>query len=222
MDSIPKVKCKKTPTTDTEIRLAEVAEDFQPYLSFCKTVKNWRTEIFNYFDDPVGRRFSNGPVEAIVGSIKNISRAGYGYSFEALRGKVIFGESRFVAKTGRKKPRPASGKRSYKDSCLEFMSGHLSEGICMDVEALFSTDIPSLTEIRKVYVKHTAAEFVELLNLNNNISIPFLISAKLLDTMVFEYQDELLRQGIPVETLKEVEPIYEALFALDSVMGVAP
>jgi hypothetical protein len=46
---------------------------------------NWETEIFNYFDHPI----TNAYTEALNGLIR---RMGRGYSFEALRAKILFTE----------------------------------------------------------------------------------------------------------------------------------
>lgn len=50
-----------------------------------KTVENWRTEIFAFFDHP----FTNAYTEARNRLIKDLSRAGRGYSFDRIRAKAI-------------------------------------------------------------------------------------------------------------------------------------
>jgi len=52
------------------------------------SMANWHTEIFNYFDVPV----TNAYTECVNGIIKIANKNGRGYSFEALRAKMIFVE----------------------------------------------------------------------------------------------------------------------------------
>lgn len=63
----------------TELRPA-----FQPILT---AVNNWHDEIFNYFD----HRITNAFTEAMNGITRIINRNGRGYSFEAIRAKMIYG-----------------------------------------------------------------------------------------------------------------------------------
>jgi transposase len=58
---------------------------FQPILT---AMTNWETEIFNYFDHPI----TNAYTEALNGLIKMVNRTGRGYSFEALRAKILYTE----------------------------------------------------------------------------------------------------------------------------------
>lgn len=53
--------------------------------SLASTVDNWRDEIFNYFDHP----FTNAYTEARNRLVKDLSRAGRGYSFPKIRAKAI-------------------------------------------------------------------------------------------------------------------------------------
>jgi transposase len=50
-----------------------------------RAMRNWRTEILNYFDYPI----TNGYTEALNGSIKVVNRNARGYSFDVLRAKVL-------------------------------------------------------------------------------------------------------------------------------------
>jgi hypothetical protein len=47
--------------------------------------KNWRNEIFNYWD----HRITNAFTESLNGKIRELHRAGRGYSFEVLRARII-------------------------------------------------------------------------------------------------------------------------------------
>lgn len=53
-----------------------------------KALTNWQEEIFNYFDHPI----TNAYTESLNGLIRVMNRMGRGYSFEALRAKMLFTE----------------------------------------------------------------------------------------------------------------------------------
>lgn len=53
---------------------------------FISTVGNWHTEIFNYFDN----RYTNAQTESLNNVIREIDRAGRGYTFAVLRAKVLY------------------------------------------------------------------------------------------------------------------------------------
>lgn len=50
-------------------------------------MKNWEKEVFNYFD----HGFTNATTEALNGLSKIINRTGRGYSFRAVRAKMLYG-----------------------------------------------------------------------------------------------------------------------------------
>ncbi len=60
-----------------------------------KAVQNWRNVIFSYFDHPI----TNAYTESINSLIRVMNRLGRGYSFEALRAKVLFTEGLHKKKT---------------------------------------------------------------------------------------------------------------------------
>ena len=60
----------------------ELSPAFHPLLT---AMENWHTEIMAYFD----HRMTNGPIEALNGLLKLAQRMGRGYSFEAIRAKVL-------------------------------------------------------------------------------------------------------------------------------------
>lgn len=74
----------------------ELAVTFGPIRT---AVNNWRNEIFNYFD----HRATNALTEALNGVAKGIQRTGRGYSFPAIRAKMLY--SRHLHK-----PRPRYGE----------------------------------------------------------------------------------------------------------------
>src|SRR5699024_11190946 len=51
-----------------------------------KAVNNWEEEIFNYFYSPI----TNAYTESLNRLIKTMNHVGRGYSFEALRAKILF------------------------------------------------------------------------------------------------------------------------------------
>lgn len=59
-----------------------------------RAVENWKPEIFNYFDV----RVTNAYTEAMNGMAKIANRTGRGYSFEAIRAKILFGQALHVRK----------------------------------------------------------------------------------------------------------------------------
>lgn len=83
--------------TDRELLTA-----FQPLLT---AMHNWREEVFAYWD----HRITNACTEALNGIAKLIERNGRGYSFKAMRAKMLF--SKALQKQPTPKPRrsPAGG-----------------------------------------------------------------------------------------------------------------
>lgn len=64
---------------------SELNEAFNPIRT---AVGNWSPYIFNYFDHPV----TNAYTESLNNLIRVMNRLGRGYSFEALRAKILFSE----------------------------------------------------------------------------------------------------------------------------------
>jgi len=63
----------------------EIIPHFEPIIT---AVRNWHHEIFNYFDHPI----TNAYTESLNSLIRIMNRLGRGYSFEALRAKILFTE----------------------------------------------------------------------------------------------------------------------------------
>ncbi|MBC7618090.1 MAG: transposase [Candidatus Saccharibacteria bacterium] len=61
--------------------------------------QNWMPEILNYFDHPV----TNAYTESLNSLIRVMDRMGWGYSFEALRAKILFTEGAHHKKRTRPK-----------------------------------------------------------------------------------------------------------------------
>ena len=53
---------------------------------FISTVGNWYTEIFNYYDN----RYTNAQTESLNNVIREVDRAGRGYTFPVLRAKILY------------------------------------------------------------------------------------------------------------------------------------
>ncbi len=63
----------------------ELQSAFEP---LTKAMANWETEVFAYFD----HRITNAYTESLNSLIRVMNRLGRGYSFEALRAKMLFTE----------------------------------------------------------------------------------------------------------------------------------
>ena len=65
---------------------ANADEDCHAFDGFISTVANWHTEIFNYFDN----RYTNAQTESLNNVIREVDRAGRGYTFPVLRAKILY------------------------------------------------------------------------------------------------------------------------------------
>ncbi len=67
--------------------LSNVPKELMIYFEdLIKAMTNWEEEIFNYFTSPI----TNAYTESLNRLIKTINHVGRGYSFEALRAKILF------------------------------------------------------------------------------------------------------------------------------------
>ncbi|SFM47455.1 Transposase [Salibacterium qingdaonense] len=67
--------------------LSNVPKELMTYFGdLIKAMTNWEEEIFNYFTSPI----TNAYTESLNRLIKTINHIGRGYSFEALRAKILF------------------------------------------------------------------------------------------------------------------------------------
>lgn len=69
----------------------EVREAFHPLV---RVMENWHPHIFAYFDHPI----TNAYTESLNNLIRVMNRLGRGYSFEALRAKILFSEGVYKVK----------------------------------------------------------------------------------------------------------------------------
>lgn len=83
---------------------ASIPEAQEEYWSdLVKASKNWQTEILAYFR--CGKFITNATTESMNRRIRDLNREGRGYSFEALRGKMLFGHPhKIVVLGGRQSP----------------------------------------------------------------------------------------------------------------------
>jgi transposase len=63
-----------------------IPDNMVHFKEIAKTFTNWEDEILNYFD----HRITNAYTETLNGLIRVINHLGRGYSFEALRAKILF------------------------------------------------------------------------------------------------------------------------------------
>lgn len=110
----------------------ELNEAFSPLKS---AVGNWSPYIFSYFDHPI----TNAYTESLNNLIRVMNRLGRGYSFEALRAKILFSEGAHKIS----KPRPKFERRS------EIMYDTLDYGLSVSVERgkNYGADISTLIRL---------------------------------------------------------------------------
>lgn len=82
------------------------------YKDLVRAVDNWQDEIFNYYD----KKLTNAYTESINSIIRQVERMGRGYSFDALRAKILFNEKLHK----KRKPRFNSGAFGHAMSNFNF------------------------------------------------------------------------------------------------------
>lgn len=97
------------------------------FIDCAKAVSNWREEIFTYFD----KRLTNAYTESFNRLIRDMNRGGRGYSYDALRAKLLFNPS---IHKGRK-------KRFDKESF------YYSMAFGIDIEDSYGVDFSTLAEL---------------------------------------------------------------------------
>lgn len=116
-----------------------------PFSDITTAVENWRGPIFNYFDTGV----TNAYTEALNGLTKLIHRLGRGYSFEAVRAKMLYSEGLHMKRKptyrdGWKKP----DSRQLKEQPAEYLAS-IYEGIPPEMleDVNFGAAISTLTAL---------------------------------------------------------------------------
>ena len=116
---------------------------YPEYLAFADMVENWRTEIFNYFDN----RYTNAITESLNRVSKEISAIGRGYNFKVLRAKILYRNSAVKqAKYSYYKPEKLDGRKIIEqcDMILDVNGVHL---IIEPKSVSAGVDIDELSEV---------------------------------------------------------------------------
>jgi transposase len=103
------------------------------YNPLITAVENWQKEIFAYFDHEI----TNAYTESLNNLIKVMNRLGRGYSFEALRAKILFTESTHKVKKPPFKKQPAENLMSFRTESTLDSRFQINYGV----------DISALTEL---------------------------------------------------------------------------
>lgn len=90
-----------------------------------RAFQNWMPEILNYFDHPI----TNAYTESLNSLIRVMDRMGRGYSFEALRAKILFTEGAHV----KQKARPKFERRSLPDISFSVLVDEDFETLAMSL-----------------------------------------------------------------------------------------
>lgn len=70
--------------------LRQVTPEMKAYFDpLIKVIDSWHTDIFAYFDHPI----TNAYTESLNNPVRTVNQVGRGYSFEAIRAKILFTES---------------------------------------------------------------------------------------------------------------------------------
>jgi hypothetical protein len=103
------------------------------YYELVRACDNWMPWIMNYFD----HRITNAYTESLNNLIRATNRKGRGYSFEALRAKMLFSEGLFK----KEKVKPKFERKRDFSSTL-YMSRTTTNYACLDDE-FFSSSTPT-------------------------------------------------------------------------------
>lgn len=121
---------------------AEVRDAFSDLI---RAWRNWQPYILGYFDHPI----TNAYTESLNNLIRVMNRLGRGYSFEALRAKVLFAEGAFK----KEKRRPKFERRQAGKEMMD-QTATLSLARCMtfstqaeEVEKNYGVDISTLARM---------------------------------------------------------------------------
>ena len=181
---------------------------YDVYEDFIDTVDKHHHEIFNYFADPIGCRFTNAQVENRNGLIKEIMHLAKGASFETIRAKVLYGENRVESSTS------ISAKRKLPTGPWSLALRDYMEGICTDdvvssVRSTFKTCLANDLVMANPGLSYAAAMLrvqeenladdgaLQTIFTNSNTSGKMLMTAERLDAEDAPSHPVLL--GVPVE-----------------------
>ena len=109
--------------------------------------RNWQPYILNYFDHPVNQPITNAYTESLNNLIRIMNRLGRGYSFEALRAKILFSEG--ALKKDLKRPKFERQVERFSRDVPAFAMGYVlaDNNSVSDQEICYGADISTLTRM---------------------------------------------------------------------------
>jgi len=109
--------------------------------------RNWQPYILNYFDHPVNQPITNAYTESLNNLIRVMNRLGRGYSFEALRAKIVFSEG--ALKKDLKRPKFERQAERFSRDIPAFAMGYalVNNGTVSEEEICYGADISTLTRM---------------------------------------------------------------------------
>lgn len=117
--------------------IKQIDDGYPELVKFSKTVKNWHTEFFNFFD----YRYTNGITECLNNLIKDIEKRGRGYSFDVIRAKMLF------ANNAVKAAKFSFSKSDFNIRNSSYMVGNFSLGISKKCNCGSGVDIFELQKL---------------------------------------------------------------------------
>lgn len=107
---------------------------------------NWTMPILNYFKHPI----TNAYTESLNSLIRVMDRLGRGYSFEALRAKILFAEGAHKHKLSRPKLEREERRQAAAERAMRYgLPGNLEN---VEMEGAFARMVPAPTPESKPYV----------------------------------------------------------------------
>ena len=108
---------------------------------------NWRPYILNYFNRPINQPVTNAYSESLNNLILVMNRVGRGYSFEALRAKILFSEG--ALKKDLKRPKFERQSERFDREIPEFEMGYMAASSYTEKtqEIIYGADISILTKM---------------------------------------------------------------------------
>lgn len=120
---------------------AKIPKELQPaFEPLTKAMANWEQEIFAYFD----HRITNAYTESLNSLIRVMNRLGRGYSFEALRAKMLFTEG--LAKERKPKYQKRVDDYELRDYNYTMFEKIFPVGVVRERGELLGVDISTLIE----------------------------------------------------------------------------
>ena len=109
--------------------------------------RNWQPYILNYFDHPVNQPITNAYTESLNNLVRVMNRLGRGYSFEALRAKILFSEG--ALKKDLKRPIFDRQAERFSRDIPAFAMGYAlaNNGTVNEEEICYGADISTLTRM---------------------------------------------------------------------------